>query len=59
MDDLSAWLREFFPLADRITESMYTPIGKKIAQERLRHLKEMSKMLDYELTVHHGENTDE
>lgn len=58
MDDLSKWLREFFPLADRIASSMYTPIGKIIAQERLKHLKEMSKMLEYELTIHHGASTE-
>lgn len=59
MEDLSEWLREFFPLADRIANSMHTPIGRQIAQERLRHLKEMSKMLAYELTIHHGEEMDE
>ena len=59
MDDLSKWLREFFPLADRIADSMHTPIGKQIAQERLKHLKEMSRMLEYELTIHQGEDMDD
>ncbi len=59
MYDLSKWLREFFPLADRIAVSMYTPIGRQIAQERLKHLKEMSRMLEYELTIHHGDDMDE
>ncbi len=59
MDDLSKWLREFHPLAERIADSMHTPIGRQIAQERLNHLKEMSRMLNYELTIHYGDEMNE
>ncbi|MDF1541277.1 MAG: HD domain-containing protein [Candidatus Thorarchaeota archaeon] len=59
IEDIAKFLREFFPLGKQIVESMYTPLGKHIAQERFNHMKEFSSRLDLEITVHHGEEITE
>ena len=56
MNDLAKNLRDYFPLAKRIAESMFTPLGIKIAQERYDHMKALSSRLDHEISGHHGED---
>jgi uncharacterized protein len=49
--DISAKIRDYIPLAQKIVKSMNTTIGKKIAEERLEVLVKVSELLDKELKI--------
>lgn len=48
-EDLARELRDFLPLAHRIASSMHTKAGRMMANQRLGHILELSRMLDAEL----------
>lgn len=49
LPEISSKLKEFLPLAQKIADSVVTPLGKSIAQERLKTLCELSRILEREL----------
>jgi HD superfamily phosphodiesterase len=49
--EFSSRVHEYIPLAQKIVQSMNTAEGKKIAEERLDVLKEVSRLLDKELKI--------
>ncbi|MFW9848216.1 MAG: HD domain-containing protein [Candidatus Thorarchaeota archaeon] len=56
IEEMAQKVREFLPLAEKIAMSMYTPLGKEMAQSRLEHLRHISFLLDSEIIKHHGED---
>jgi uncharacterized protein len=55
MMDIAKYQREYFPMAKKIADSMFTPLGIRIAQERYDHLLQLSTILDHEISDHHGD----
>lgn len=53
--DIAKSVREFLPLAEEISKSMYTRVAQQIARERLEHLRNVSSFLDDELRSHQGD----
>jgi hypothetical protein len=47
--EISARVREYLPLAQKIVESMNTELGKKIAKERFDVIVKICELLDKEL----------
>ncbi len=54
MVDIAKYQKEYLPLAKKISESMFTSIGVRIAQERYDHLLQLCTMLEREIIDHHG-----
>ena len=53
IEDMSQKVREFLPLAEKISFSMYTAKGKEMSRIRLEHLRDISSKLDYEIIENH------
>ena len=51
LEDIAKRLRDFLPLAEKITACMHTERGKRIATERLQRLYTLSEMLDSEVQI--------